>query len=86
MYIVFLSSWTNDNLAFVLFLKAAVTRQTEVRFREYLLYCRGLSSFDCTLYCSVPNVIMAQFIYEKVLEWNVNKSATRLYINAPKVE
>ncbi len=26
------------------------------------------------------------FIYVKILEWNVNKSASRLYVGAPKVE
>jgi hypothetical protein len=36
--------------------------------------------------CTVRNIILARFIYVKILEWNVNKSAIRLYVYAPKVE
>ncbi len=36
--------------------------------------------------CTVRNIIMARFDHVTILDWNVNKSASRLYINAPKVE
>jgi hypothetical protein len=36
--------------------------------------------------CTARDIIMAQFIYEEISEWNVNKSANRLDIYAPKVE
>jgi hypothetical protein len=36
--------------------------------------------------CTVRNTIMAQFYPCEILDWNVKKSASRLYINAPKVE
>ncbi len=42
----------------------------------------------CHIYivCTVRNIIMTQFIYVKILDWNVNKSASRFYVYAPKVE
>jgi hypothetical protein len=36
--------------------------------------------------CTVRKNIMAWFIYVKIIEWNVNKSASRLQVNAPKVK
>jgi hypothetical protein len=36
--------------------------------------------------CTVRNIIMTQFYLSEILDWNVKKSASRLYINAPKVE
>jgi hypothetical protein len=36
--------------------------------------------------CTVRDIYGAVFTYVKILEWNVNKSASRLYVYAPKVE
>ncbi len=35
---------------------------------------------------TVHNSIMAWFIYLKITEWNVNKSANSLYVYTPMVE
>ncbi len=42
-------------------------------------YCRGLHTMSVQL-------ILRGFNHVKILDWSVNKSASRLYINAPKVE
>jgi len=36
--------------------------------------------------CTVRKNIMARFIYVKIIKSNSNKSASRLYVYAPKVE
>ncbi len=38
------------------------------------------------LYRTVRNIIMERFIYEGIIEWNVNKSGSRIYVYVPKVE
>jgi hypothetical protein len=39
---------------------------------------------DCTLQFVI--LLRSGFNHVKILDWNVNKSASRLYIDAPKVE
>jgi hypothetical protein len=36
--------------------------------------------------CTVRKNIMARFLYVKIIKWNVNKFASRLYVYAPKME
>jgi hypothetical protein len=49
----------------------------------WLWSCRGLFTMIVQF---VHNFIMAGFNHAKILYWNVNKSVSRLYINASKVE
>ncbi len=50
--------------------------------RQKQIYCRVLS----TMIVQFIILLCRSFIYVKILEWNVSKSACRFYINAPKVE
>jgi hypothetical protein len=51
-------------------------------FLERIRYCRGLH----TVIVQFVILLWRGFNHVKILDWNVNKSASRIYINAPKVE
>ncbi len=44
----------------------------------------GVAAYLLLLYSSY-NILWCAFIHVKILEWNVNKSTSHLYIYAPKV-
>jgi hypothetical protein len=45
------------------------------------VFCRGLS----TMIVQFLILLLRGFIHVKILEWNANKSASRLYVYAPSV-
>ncbi len=45
-------------------------------------FCRGLS----TVFVQLVILLWRSFIYEEISEWNINKSANRLAISAPKAD
>ena len=53
-----------------------------IGFRNKSLIHNIVQYIDCT----IRNIYGVVFTYGKILEWNVNKSASRLYVYAPKVE
>jgi len=57
---------------------------TPVKYRHYstVYICAAINLLSRPIYIvrTVPNIIMAQFIYVKILEWNVSKSASLLLL------
>ncbi len=52
-----------------------------------IMYISIVLSRPIYIVCTDSNIILRRgFIYVKILEWNVNKSASRLEVYAPKVE
>jgi hypothetical protein len=59
-----------------------ITEILNVRIYKKYIYCRGLH----TVIVQFVILLWRGFNHVKILDWNVDKSAGRLYINAPKVE
>ncbi len=59
---------------------------TFVRFLQKGKKIVNITARVCTVFVQLVILFLRSFIYEEISEWNVNKSANRLDIYAPKVE